>query len=89
MQNKDFVGKKKKISAPHCEFMRRALGSSAVQSAALITSDVSHCSGLTCSEESRKTLAALAGLGWPTRMGNFGAVYQRGMLHSLPHGASL
>lgn len=31
------------ISAPHCEFMRQALGSSAVQSAELITSDVSHC----------------------------------------------
>lgn len=31
------------ISALHCEFMRQALGSSAVQSAELITSDVSHC----------------------------------------------
>lgn len=36
----------KKISALHCEFMRQALGSSAVQSAVLITSDVSHCLGL-------------------------------------------
>lgn len=40
------------ISALHCEFMRQALGSSAVQSAASITSDVSHCLGLACSEES-------------------------------------
>lgn len=76
MQNKA-LGGKKKISALHCEFMRQALGSSAVQSAVLITSDVSHCLGLTCLEESRKRLAALAG--WaPTRMGGFGAVYHRG-----------
>lgn len=36
----------KKISAPHCEFMRQALGSRTVQSAVLITSDVSRCLGL-------------------------------------------
>lgn len=78
MQNKAFCGKEKRqISALHCEFMRQALGSSAVQSAALITSDVSHCLGLTCleGEQEKKRLAALAG--WAqTRMGGFGAVYQ-------------
>lgn len=38
--------KKKIISAPYCQIMRIALGSSAAQSAAAITSDVSHCLGI-------------------------------------------
>lgn len=82
-----FLWKEKKISAPHCEFMRQALGSSAVQSAVLITSDVSRCSGL-CGRRAGKGWQHL--LVWaPTRMGGFGAVYQRGTTLRLPHGTSL
>lgn len=62
----------KKIPALYREFMRQALGSSAVQSAALITSDVSHCLGLTSSEESRKRLAALSGFGPQHGLGALG-----------------
>lgn len=70
----------RKISALHCEFMRQAVGSGAVQSAALIASDVSHCLGLTCSEERREGLAALGGVWLLTKTGGFGAIYQRGAL---------
>lgn len=78
MQNKAFSkGGRNLCAALHCEFMRQALGSSsAVQSAVLITSDVSHCLGLCVLEEGRERLEALAS--WaPTRMGGFGAVYRR------------
>ena len=40
--------RRKKISAPYCQIMRIALDSSAAQSAAAITSDVSHCLGIAC-----------------------------------------
>lgn len=71
----------KKISALHCEFMRQALGRSTVQSAALITSDVSHCLGLTCSEESWKRLAALSGLGADKDGGFWGCLSERNAAH--------
>lgn len=69
--------KKKIISAPYCQIMRIALGSSAAQSAAAITSDVSHCLGIARQEQSGSRLA------WT---GGSGAVYQRGLLLRLPCG---